>query len=425
MIKLAGGAGVTKDVPPYAIVAGTPISRKIFDTIEITPFKYDAQGAFCISADFELSWAWMYANPLPHYNMGKLGRENFLYLLNTLDIYPIPITWATVGHLFLESCEKKKCLAHPDMHRPDNYYENKYWVWKHGDWYQHDPCSNVETDPTWYAPDLIQKILESNIDHEIATHTFSHIDFSNEHCSLQLAKCEIEECIKVMKKFGVTPRSIVFPGNFEGHLNILSKLGIIAYRGGDVVKISYPTRKEGLWNIHQSMSLYPSGMCTYPSERIDFYHRAKCFIDESIRTNSVFHLWFHPSNMHKRVVDKALVPILQYVDNQRKKGNLWVATMGEIANYCETREKTNIEVHYKNKTITIFLRTDLDYDIFKQPFITLKLDIPINLSLKSLDIDGENIKLNTKNVFFKNETSRSLIITTTTSEVKKIIIALS
>jgi len=54
----------------------------------------------------------------------------------------------------------------PDMPRPPH---NATWT---GDWYMHDPCTNYNDDPLWYAPDLIEQILLSRVPHEIGTHSF-------------------------------------------------------------------------------------------------------------------------------------------------------------------------------------------------------------------------------------------------------------
>ena len=43
-----------------------------------------------------------------------------------------------------------------------------------GDWFKADPCTNLQTDPNWYAPDLIKLIRDSKVKHEIGSHTFSH-----------------------------------------------------------------------------------------------------------------------------------------------------------------------------------------------------------------------------------------------------------
>ena len=84
-------------------------------------------------------------------------------------------------------------MAHPGMLRPP-YFENEFWRYRSGDWYEHDPCSSVEQAPEWYAPDLIRDILSAKVKHEIACHTFSHIDCSDKHCPPELMEAELAEC---------------------------------------------------------------------------------------------------------------------------------------------------------------------------------------------------------------------------------------
>ena len=42
-------------------------------------------------------------------------RENVPKILNLCEIYDIPITWATVGHLFLSNCKRVNKIAHPEI----------------------------------------------------------------------------------------------------------------------------------------------------------------------------------------------------------------------------------------------------------------------------------------------------------------------
>src|SRR5438132_11386216 len=152
---------------------GIKPERRVFDGIEIVPFKNDAKAAACISSDFEMSWAFRHHSKEVAQERGRRERENIPYLLRILEDCAFPITWATIGHLFLESCTKASGgLAHSDMPRPSH---NQVWA---GDWYVHDPCTGYKTDPLWYAPDLIQSILDSRVGHELGTHSSSHIDFS-------------------------------------------------------------------------------------------------------------------------------------------------------------------------------------------------------------------------------------------------------
>ena len=116
-----------------------------------------------ITADFELAWAWQYDKKALNnidfaLNKARQARENIPLILDLCDKFNIPITWATVGHLFLESCQKQNGVVHGNLDRIP-HFENQYLRFVENDWYQHDPCSNYQEAPEWYAPDLIRKIL--------------------------------------------------------------------------------------------------------------------------------------------------------------------------------------------------------------------------------------------------------------------------
>lgn len=413
---VAAGAVVTKDVPPYTIVGGTPAKvikelrtkqpKRMFEDIEVLPFKFGYEGAFCISADFELNWARKYSRT-GSYDAGKLARQNFPYILEFFDNYSIPITWATVGHLFLESCTKQQGKPHPDMLRP-SFYEIKETKFLNGDWYQHDPCTNFQLDPSWYAPDLINKIINSKIDHEIGSHTFSHVELSDENCNPELAIQELEKCVEVMKKYKITPRSFVFPSNAEGNFDTLAKSGIIAFRGaGDDFSIRYPNKiKEGVWDIHENISL---GLNFFMRGQEDCYYIATRHIDEAIFTNSVAHFWFHPAFLAKKAI-KILKPIIEYIDKKRQDHKLWVATMGEIAGYCEACITTKLELERKTDQISIKLNNNIDQEKYGQPEISLKIKIPENKNIKNIEVDGKEITIGTSNCMIKKDSS-CLILT--------------
>lgn len=423
---VAAGAVVTKDVPPYTIVGGTPAKvlknlrtktpKRMFEDIEILPFKYGFDGAFCISADFELNWAYEYSQS-GSYNAGKLTRKNFPGILELFEKYSIPVTWATVGHLFLESCTKEQGVAHPEMLRP-SFYEIGNVKYSTGDWYQHDPCTDYQKDPYWYAPDLVKQIINSKVNHEIGSHTFSHVEFSDAICSPELAMQELNKCVEVMDKYNLELRSFVFPSNIEGNFQALTDSGIIAYRGGgDDFRIRYPVRtKEGLWDIHENISL---GLNFFMRGKDACYYIATRHIDEAICTNSVVHFWFHPSFLSKKTF-KILIPILKYINQKRQEHKLWVATMGEIASYCEACRTTKLEINRLNNIILIYIGNNIDNERFGYPDITIKLKIPEKKIVKQVLIDGDELQLNTLNCFIQKATNNLIITVSIKSKKIKI-----
>jgi len=367
-------------------------SKKLFSGIEVTPFKDNAGAAVCISGDFEMSWAWRGRGHETAKRRGITERRNVPVILKLLEEYSIPITWATVGHLFLESCTRSTSgLAHAGMPRPR---ANDGWS---GDWYMHDPCSNAQKDPLWYAPDLIQKIIESRIRHEVGTHSFSHINFSA-HCSTtELVHRELESCIDAMRPFGIRPRSLVFPRNIAeySYLPLLASAGIVAVRHRDErIRLSYPERTpSGVYKVYESMNLRTV-------KHYDYLQKAKIFIQKAMERRAVYSLWFHPSDPME-VFDAQFRRILQYIDSERKSGRLWVATMQDLTAYCEARERLQLTTSWEENILTVSVRTSLDTSRYGTPEISLL--IPASSPPKSAWLEAANGERSPVNVRFASD----------------------
>ena len=157
--------------------------------MRVCPYLNGAAAAANISADFELAWAWREWGTARAEEVGLRERANVPVILKLLDHLDIPITWATVGHLFLESCGGDNGSPnHAGMPRP---LINRRWD---GDWYKHDPGTSALKHPAWYCPDLIRSIQEAKTAHEIGSHSFSHIEFSPECSNQTLVAAELLEC---------------------------------------------------------------------------------------------------------------------------------------------------------------------------------------------------------------------------------------
>src|SRR5437870_9547626 len=170
------------------------------ERVRVCRYLNDAAAAANISADFELAWAWREWGTARAEEVGLRERANVPVILELLDHLDIPITWATVGHLFLESCgEKKNGLHHSNMPRP--LYNGR---WR-GDWYQHDPATNLATHAAWYAPDLIRSIQVATTPHEIGSPSFSQIAFSPAGSTEDLFASEIVECPASVWPFAFGP----------------------------------------------------------------------------------------------------------------------------------------------------------------------------------------------------------------------------
>ena len=194
-----------------------------------SPFK---TGIVVLSADFEMAWAFRFSRTrhAGAVDAGLRERKNVPVLLDMFDRHALPVTWATVGHLFLSECSRSHSgLAHPEMPRP-YFFSNRNWNYSSGDWYEHDPCTDLARDPAWYASDLVDLILKSQVRHEFGCHTFSHADFTYEHCSREMADAELTASIAAAAAKGIRMRSMVFPGGTFGNYESLVDKGFTCYR---------------------------------------------------------------------------------------------------------------------------------------------------------------------------------------------------
>lgn len=287
------------------------------------------KGIVVISADFELAWAWRYSKRrVDHIKMARQERENFPIILNKLNELEIPITWATVGHLFLDSCECKNGRAHPELPRP-KYFENEFWKYDKGDWFDIDPCGNYKTHPEFYAPDLIEMILNSSVKHEIGCHSFSHIDYSEKNSYPDLIEADLTACKYAARKFGVELKSFVFPGNFHGNFEILNKHGFraIRYKTNQLKEIGYPERvTDDLYAIHDSLAF------DLAEEGWDYNYilwKLKKYVEKAIEKKAIAHFWFHPS-IEREQIDNYFFPFLDYLKKERDSGRIEIKTMNQI-----------------------------------------------------------------------------------------------
>src|SRR6185312_13210587 len=86
-------------------------------------------------------------------------------LLALFQKYDVKVTWATLGHLFLDHCELDEGVKHPDMPRAKH-------SWFPADWYTYDPCKDLHAEPLWYGRDMVEMILKAEPRHEVGSHSF-------------------------------------------------------------------------------------------------------------------------------------------------------------------------------------------------------------------------------------------------------------
>jgi len=305
-------------------------------TKEGSTYALVTKPVFVISLDMELAFGAI-LNPKSEWltllrNDPQEGRGTVSLLLELLERYNIPATWAVVGHLFLDSDTAKE-----SVHQEMPQFKEGWIGWEY--------YSDVRRNHLYYGKDIVGKILVSSVKHEIGLHGFFHIPFSQ--CSREVARAEVEQGIRAANKFGVTPKSFVFPQNKIGHADVLKENGIEIYRGksahqrenqkflfrkfnGAIHKIiASPASvlyKDGIWELPSS-----TGFCN-PQVLFPLQWRAQLGLYRAIRAKKVFHIWLHPRNllMYRRLRED-LEKFLALVAQKRDQGKIDVMTMGEIA----------------------------------------------------------------------------------------------
>lgn len=310
----------------------TPVIPK-YNNIEIRKFIPEPYKAVVIIwADLELAWGWRYAKHVMDakseaINRAKIARKNVPIILELCEKYDIPITWATVGHLMLEECHRTDGIAHPEIeHMP--YHENKFWRFTHGDWFDDDPCTDWKNAPEWYAPDLIKMILSFNVKHEVACHTFSHIDCSDKNCPTKVFTSEITACINLASKYGIQLKSIVFPGNTIGHVELLKTMGIKVYRNDTIDTLDIPHKRQNIWEIRSTHEIKLNSRWS-----INYHiYRYKTIIERAIRHNRVCAFWFHPSSHGIVAIFSKLFEYLSYL---HKNELIFITSASNYADYLD------------------------------------------------------------------------------------------
>jgi len=314
------------------------------------------KGAFMLTFDVELAWGTYYArgsrSPFLDLDFSEV-RSVVDEILDILDRYELSATWAFVGHLLLNACDRTDGVPHPDVVRPR--YE-----WFPGDWFRFDPCSSAGESPGFYGPDLLRAVLDRDVQHEIAAHSFSHIIFDDPGCSSDAAASDLRKNVEVARSSGIEMRSFVFPQGKVRHEALLPVNGLQVFRGLDerwyyrhsgvpsllrkvlhmadqFLGVSPPVvlpvrRGVDLWEMPGSLPLLPSiGFRRFLPVSVKV-RKARKGVARAAARRRIYHLWTHPWNFlyQRGSMMRALSEICGHVAGRRDRGDLDVMTMGAV-----------------------------------------------------------------------------------------------
>ncbi len=323
----------------------------------MTILKKNPEPMFLFSLDTELAWGGFDKGGVERYGDLYAGvRQGVDNLLALFQKYQIHATWAVVGHLFLESCSREGADNHNHVLQPE-------YRWYPDGWLSHDPFTDLERDPYFYAPDIVEKIRACAVEQEIASHTFTHAILGDPECTSEVARSQIEAGIQVA---GCDVRSLVFPRNSIGHLDVAAACGIRAFRGngnfwygkrGPLARAGhfvdqllairppvYDTIKAvgepRLYDFPASMFFPPRGGMRRGVPLAARVRKARRGIEAAIEKCAMFHMWCHPFNLSGsgELMD-ALEDILSTVADEAKQGRIQSASMGAVVSILDKEAK--------------------------------------------------------------------------------------
>jgi len=172
-------------------------------------------------------------------------------------------------------------------------------------------------DPT------VKMLLDSPVKHDIGAHGYYHRNFQT--LTHEEAESELRLIASGMKKFGITPKSFIFPRNAVRHLDVLEQFGYKCYRddGNFRSDAMFIEKRGNLYNIQPSLYLSPS-LSPVILQKI---------LDVAVIKKAPLHFWFHPWNFgatNKQIdkyIDNIFLPFLRYAKFKEQKGVLTFETM--------------------------------------------------------------------------------------------------
>ena len=157
-----------------------------------------ANGQLIISIDLELAWGvWDRVTPDDLRFAAEHERPICTSLIELLDRYQIPATWAIVAALL----DKASAAEQPGDKR----------------------C--------WYAPDVIEQIVNAKSRHEVGSHGGRHRYF--DRMTAAQAREDLGFAREQHRAHALAFDAFVFPRNSIGHLDELRNAGLQTFRGPD------------------------------------------------------------------------------------------------------------------------------------------------------------------------------------------------
>jgi len=299
--------------------------------------------------ELELGWGLVHYGKLDALSPNRKQETRALErLLELCDELEIPITFNVVGHLLLDE--------------PLSDYNTSH----EADWFGVIPKTGPEDDLEFYAPDLVDRIESADVDHEICTHTFSHVECAD--VSHETLRWEFDNVLEIHDEYGLErPISIVPPRHSHPPREILQEYGFEIVRSP---RSRAPSASEASNRVQLGIDLLTGAQpivrprsvdgvvetyCTrYPSLTTPFleagqkdphpvfktipqsvrqrlhYRNMNTTLSTAIRRDSYAHLWSHLWETANDIQWPPIEKFLHRVSQTRNKGEVEVKTMKEL-----------------------------------------------------------------------------------------------
>ena len=273
---------------------------------------------FIISLDFELFWGVSHSKTIKEYKKNILGTKYVIpKLIDYFNKYEIHCTWATVGMIMCKDYNEWQSINPkilPTYSNMNSSYDIDYLV--------------KENEELFFAKDLI-RLIKTNSNNEIASHTYSHLCCSEKGINIEQFKADMECYRDIAEDNDINVKSMVFPRNQYApeYLDCLNTYGISSFRGnakhwlhknGHLIKGGLAGRAIRLIdfylpitsNIYNQKDLaksnslldIPASIFLRPwSKKLNLLEnqrikRIKSLMTNAAKKQSLFHLWWHPHN---------------------------------------------------------------------------------------------------------------------------------
>ncbi|HZP95152.1 MAG TPA: polysaccharide deacetylase family protein [Candidatus Limnocylindria bacterium] len=316
-------------------------------------------GRFVISLDFELHWGVRARRSVSAYRANLLGvRDAVPAMLALFREYDVHVTWATVGMLFYEN---KRSLMEELPERLPCFADRRLSSYSELD----EIGDDEHEDPYHYAPSLVLRILSEQA-HEIGSHTFSHYFCLEAGADVASFRDDLEAARRASSRFGVLPRTLVFPGNqiAPAYAEAAAANGMRVYRGTESAWLYRPTARgeqtmlrRGLrlldayvtvtsHNTYDARDVIDGDRVNVPASRFLRPYipslaaleslrawRIRTDLEHAAKRDLVYHLWWHPHNFGVYLNENLamLRRVLRTFAQLRERYGMRSVTMGELA----------------------------------------------------------------------------------------------